>query len=98
MKSFPAMLLLLVLASSSALAGELDESVWSASPVATADTEALSSRALEFRSLLGAFLQQGTATVRRFGGAFLPEDLQPGLQFSIDPDTDEVFVGWRFQF
>lgn len=57
----------------------------------------VSPRALEIRHLLGVFLEQGTATVRRVGEAFLPEP-QPGLQFSINPDADEVYVGWRFQF
>lgn len=57
----------------------------------------VSSRDLEIRHLLGALLEQGTATVRRVGEAFLPEP-QPGLQFNINPDTDEVYVGWRFQF
>ena len=58
----------------------------------------VSSRELEIRRLLSVLLEQGTATVRRVGGAFLPEEPQPGLQFNIDPDTDEVYVGWRFQF
>ena len=58
----------------------------------------VSTREFEIRHLLSVFLEQGTATVRRVGGAFLPEDPQPGLQFNIDPATDEVYVGWRFQF
>jgi hypothetical protein len=58
----------------------------------------LTTRELEIRYLLGALLEQGTATVRRVGESFLPEEPQPGLQFNIDPDTDEVYVGWRFQF
>lgn len=66
--------------------------------VATTDVLTLSARAREFRHLLGDFLHQGGATVLRVGGAFLPEQPEPGLQFSIDPDTEEVFVGWRFQF
>jgi hypothetical protein len=57
----------------------------------------VSRREREIRHLLGVFLEQGTATVRRVGEAFLPEP-QPGLQFNINPDTDEVYVGWRFQF
>ena len=28
----------------------------------------------------------------------LPIEVEPGLQFSLDPDHREVFVGWRFQF
>jgi hypothetical protein len=58
----------------------------------------MSTRELEIRHLLGALLEQGTATVRRVGESFLPEEPRPGLQFNIDPDTDEVYVGWRFQF
>ena len=58
----------------------------------------MSTRELEIRHLLGTLLEQGTATVRRVGESFLPEEPQPGLQFNIDPDTDEVYVGWRFQF
>lgn len=58
----------------------------------------VSRRELEIRHLLGTLLEQGTATVRRVGESFLPEEPQPGLQFNIDPDTDEIYVGWRFQF
>ena len=58
----------------------------------------VSAREIEIRHLLSVLLEQGTATVRRVGGAFLPEDPQPGLQFAINPATDEVYVGWRFQF
>lgn len=58
----------------------------------------VSAREIEIRHLLSVLLEQGTATVRRVGGAFLPEDPQPGLQFNINPATDEVYVGWRFQF
>ena len=28
----------------------------------------------------------------------LPIEAEPGLQFSLDPDHREVFVGWRFEF
>jgi hypothetical protein len=52
----------------------------------------------EIRRLFGGLLDQGAATVRQVGESFLPVDPQPGLQFNIDPDTDEVYVGWRFQF
>ena len=58
----------------------------------------VSTREFEIRHLLSVFLEQSTATVRRVGGAFLPEEPQPGLQFRIDPATDEVYVGWRFKF
>jgi hypothetical protein len=66
--------------------------------VAPEEALTMSNRELEIRHLLGSLLEQGTATVRRVGESFLPEDPQPGLQFNIDPDTDEVYVGWRFQF
>ncbi len=66
--------------------------------VAATDVLTLSARAREFRHLLGDFLHQSGVTVLRVGEAFLPEQPEPGLQFSIDPDTEEVFVGWRFQF
>jgi hypothetical protein len=59
---------------------------------------AMSPRELEIRSLLGALLERGSATVRRVGESFLPEEPQPGLQFNIDPDAEEVYIGWRFQF
>ncbi len=26
------------------------------------------------------------------------EARSPGLQFSLDPDNEELFVGWRFEF
>ena len=65
---------------------------------ASEEAIAMSPREIEIRSLLGTLLEQGTATVRRVGESFLPEEPQPGLQFNIDPDTDEVYVGWRFQF
>ncbi|MCL4720899.1 MAG: hypothetical protein KJ041_02885 [Gammaproteobacteria bacterium] len=29
---------------------------------------------------------------------FAQEEPAPGLLFSIDPDEEEVFLGWRFQF
>lgn len=29
---------------------------------------------------------------------FAQEDPAPGLLFSIDPDEEEVFLGWRFLF
>ena len=28
----------------------------------------------------------------------LPIEVEPGLQFSVDPELGEVFFGWRFQF
>ena len=58
----------------------------------------VSTRELEIRHLLSVLLDQGTATVRRVGEAFLPDEPKPGLQFNINPATDEVYVGWRFQF
>ena len=58
----------------------------------------VSTREIEIRHLLSVLLDQGTATVRRVGEAFLPEEPKPGLQFNINPATDEVYVGWRFQF
>ena len=58
----------------------------------------VSTRELEIRHLLSVLLDQGTATVRRVGEAFLAEEPKPGLQFNINPATDEVYVGWRFQF
>ena len=57
-----------------------------------------SARESEIRQLLASLLQHGTRGVRRVGDSFMPADPQPGLQFNIDPDTDEVYVGWRFQF
>lgn len=62
------------------------------------ETLMMSTRELEIRHLLGTLLEQGAATVRRVGESFLPEEPQPGLQFNIDPDNEEVYVGWRFQF
>ncbi|MEZ5563614.1 MAG: hypothetical protein R3F27_11740 [Gammaproteobacteria bacterium] len=58
----------------------------------------VSKREVEIRHLFGVMLDKGTATVRQVGEAFLPEEPQPGLQFNINPDTDEIYVGWRFQF
>ena len=58
----------------------------------------VSARELEIRHLLSVLLEQGAATVRHVGEAFMPEEPQPGLQFNINPATDEVYVGWRFQF
>ena len=58
----------------------------------------MSTRDLEIRHLLGSLLEQGTATGRRVGESFPPEVPPPGLQFNIDPDSEEVYVGWRFQF
>lgn len=59
---------------------------------------ATSARELEIRQLLGALLEHGAATVVRVGESFLPEEPQPGLQFNVDPDSEAVYVGWRFQF
>ena len=88
-----------VLASLPVLVGEPGAAALSdQAPAVAPEIVTLSARAREFRHLLGDLLYQGTKTVRRVGEAFLPEQPQPGLQFSIDPDTDEVFVGWRFRF
>jgi hypothetical protein len=67
-------------------------------PGAMEEAVETSARDLEIRHILGVLLEQGTATVRRVGASFLPEEPRPGLQFNIDPDTEEVYVGWRFQF
>lgn len=67
-------------------------------PGAPEEAVATSARELEIRQLLGVLLEQGTATVLRVGESFLPEEPKPGLQFNIDPDSEEVYVGWRFQF
>lgn len=57
-----------------------------------------SARESEIRQIFASLLQQGGRGVRRVGESFMPAEPQPGLQFNIDPDTDEVYVGWRFQF
>lgn len=85
-----------VLASLPVLLPQLDETLLSGQSTLD-EIVTVSRRDREIRHLLGVLLKQGTATVRRVGEAFLPEP-QPGLQFNINPDTDEVYVGWRFQF
>jgi len=57
-----------------------------------------SARESEIRQLLSNLLQQGRQGVRLVGESFMPADPQPGLQFNIDFDTHEVYVGWRFEF
>lgn len=76
-----------------AMADNLQADVGSMEEVLTVST-----REREIRTVLGVLLEQGTATLRRAGESFLPADPQPGLQFNIDPEADEIYVGWRFQF
>ena len=72
------------------LAGLNSESRWSAPSVQPA-TES------EFRRLLGAIVQSGSETALRLGEAVLPVK-EEGLEFSIDPDEEEVYLGFRKRF
>lgn len=72
------------------LAGLNSEQRWSG-PAAqpAADTE--------FRRLLRSIVQSGSETAVRLGEAVLPVK-EEGVEFSIDPDEEEVYLGFRKRF
>jgi len=53
--------------------------------------------ASEFRRLLEAIVQSGSETAVRLGEAVLPVK-EEGLEFSVDPDEEEVYLGFRKRF
>jgi hypothetical protein len=50
----------------------------------------------EFRALLRAIIRRGSETAALLGEAVMP--VEEGLEFYVDPDKDEVYVGWHLRF
>jgi hypothetical protein len=50
----------------------------------------------EFRALLRSIIRRGSETVALLSEAVMP--VEEGLEFYVDPDKDEVYVGWHLRF
>jgi hypothetical protein len=52
---------------------------------------------LAFRQRLMSFVASGQRTAARLSEV-LRSELRPGFQFDMDPERDEIVIGWRFAF
>lgn len=66
-----------------------------------AEVVVLGERAWQFRQWMSQWLERslktGTHTAAMVGEALLPQE-KPGLQFNVNPDQEEIYVGWRVRF